>query len=47
MELKYVNDRELLEYIAAQVGTLTKDVTKIQGRFDKLETEVQGVKDEV
>jgi predicted nucleic acid-binding Zn-ribbon protein len=46
-----MNDRKLLEFIAAQVGVLTKDVADVTqemaGRFDKLEGEIQSIKNDV
>jgi predicted nucleic acid-binding Zn-ribbon protein len=36
-----MNDRELLEFIAAQVGNLTNEFTKIDARLTKIETTLE------
>lgn len=42
-----MNDRELLELIATQVGALTKDVSEIKEKQDKIESELGNVKSEL
>jgi archaellum component FlaC len=39
-----MNDRELLEFIAAQVGTLTGKVDSIEKKVDSIESEVKEIK---
>jgi outer membrane murein-binding lipoprotein Lpp len=42
-----MNDRELLEYIAAQVGNLTKDVTEVKTDIKDLKEDVSSLKNQV
>ena len=40
-----MNDRELLEFIAAQVGIITADVSELKTDVSELKTDVSGLKE--
>ena len=42
-----MNDRELLEFIAAQVGTLTEDMIEVKSRLTSVENKVTSVENKV
>jgi outer membrane murein-binding lipoprotein Lpp len=42
-----MNDRELLEYIAAQVGNLTKDVAEVNADIKYLKEDVGSIKNQI
>ena len=42
-----MNDRELLEFIAAQVGIITADVSELKTDVSELKTDVSGLKTDV
>lgn len=42
-----MNDRELLEYIAAQVGNLTTDIAEVKSEMKSVKNEMHNLKQDV